>query len=82
MSAIINNVLKRKNDIMEKTLLYEKLNTEKISHDHRKEYAKLYDFFDKTFNENEIKVVQAIMYFGRDCYPAGSPEYGGSVEKI
>ena len=66
---------------MEKTLLYEKLNTEK-SYDYRKEYEKLYDFFDKTFNENESKVVQTIIYFGRDCYPAGSPEYGGSVGEI
>lgn len=80
MNDIIKNVLKRKQDILTKTMEYENLNTKNIEHDHAKEYSKLCNYFDKNFSDDEIMVVQSIMYFGRECFPDGDSEYDDNIE--
>ena len=82
MNTIISNVLARKQDIINNTMEYENLNKNHIPHDHVKEYVKLYNFFNDNFNDDEIMVVQSIMYFGRDCFPNGNPEYNGNIEEV
>lgn len=82
MDNIIKNVLERKQDILTKTMEYENLNIKNIEHDHEKEYLKLFNYFDKNFSDDEIMVVQSIMYFGRECFPDGDPEYDDNIEKI
>ncbi len=82
MNIIISNVLARKQDIIDNTMKYETLNIKHIPHDHAKESIKLYNFFNNNFNDDEIMVVQAIMYFGRDCFPNGNPECGGNAEEV
>lgn len=82
MNEIIRNVLARKNEILSKTMEYEKYNNSCVSTNNHKKYSQLYNFFDEYFNDDEIMVVQAIMYFGRDCFPDGEPECGGTVEEI
>ena len=81
MNIIINNVLLRKNDIINKTMEYQELNTNNIPHNHSQEFLRLCDFFDSNFNEDEIMVIQSIMYFGRECFPDGRPECEGNVEE-
>lgn len=81
MNNVIKNVLERKQDILNKTMEYENLNTENIQYDHAKECMKLYDFFDKNFSDDEIMVIQSIMYFGRECFSDGKPECDGSIEE-
>lgn len=81
MNDVIKNVLERKQDILNKTMEYEDLNTKIIEHNHTKEYMKLYNFFDENFSDDEIMVIQSIMYFGRECFPNGKPECDGSVEE-
>lgn len=82
MNDIIKKVLERKQDILTKTMEYENFNTKNIRHDYIKEYSKLCNYFNENFSDDEIMVVQSIMYFGRECFPDGDPEYDDNIEKV
>lgn len=87
----IIKVLERKDDIMSKTMEYENKNHDcpkdeiisfgNIDYDDLS-YSKLFDFFDKNFNDDEIMVIQSIMYFGRECFCNDNYNCGNSIEEI
>ena len=91
MNDAIIKVLERKDDIMSKTMEYENANlaSEKdginalgdIVEDDNS-YSKLFDFFDKNFNDDEIMVIQSIMYFGRECFCNDNYSCGNSIDEI
>ena len=78
MNDIINSVFEKKDAIISKTRYYQELNTKNAPHEHAKEYRKLCVFFDSNFSDDEIMVVQSIMYFGRECYTGSANDYPGS----
>lgn len=88
MNNAIIKVLERKDDIMSKTMEYENINHGEgiISLDNivddDKTYSKLFDFFDKNFNNDEIMVIQSIMYFGRECFCNDNYNCGNSIDEI
>lgn len=89
MNTAIVNVLERKNDIIRKTMEYENKNipsNEFISlkdiTDDNISYSELFNFFDKNFNDDEIMVIQSIMYFGRECYVHDNYICGKTIEDI
>ena len=82
MNEIIRKVLEKKQDILEVTMNFEYTNLSKIQCDYRAEFSKVYNFFDSNFSDDEIVVIQSIMYFGRECYPNGEAERDGTIEEI
>lgn len=91
MNNAIIKVLERKDDIMSKTMEYEKkshdctkdeITSGGIIVDDDKSYSKLFDFFDKNFSDDEIMVIQSIMYFGRECFCHNNYNCGNSIEEI
>ncbi len=93
MNAVIAKVLERKSDIISKTMKYENANNncikdEIISLDNVEDtdddnlYSELFDFFNGNFNDDEIMVIQSIMYFGRECYCHDNYNCGNSIDEI
>lgn len=82
MNNVIKSVLEKKQDIINITMNYENININNIPCNHTEEYKKVYNFFDRTFSDDEIMVIQSIMYFGRECFPYGEPECDGTIEEI
>lgn len=80
MKLIIDSVLSRKNSIITQTMAYQEIET--TDNNHHIERKKIYDFFNNNFNDNEIMVIQSIMYFGRDCSCQDMPKRDKSIENI
>ncbi len=62
MIDVIDSVFKKQGEIKKITAWYQ----ENHKTNHSENYRKLYDFFD-SFTDDEIMVLQSIMYFGREC---------------
>ena len=82
MNEIIKRVFLKKEEIIQKTMNYQNSSMNCDSGNHSKEYSMMYDYFDQHFGEDEIKVIQSIMYFGRECYTGSGSEYTGTKEEI
>lgn len=82
MNEVINRVFAKKDEIINKTMDYQQLNTNKIPHDYAKESSRLCDYFDKNFSNDEIMVIQSVMYFGRECYCGNKDEYNGNISDV
>lgn len=82
MVDIINKIFKQKDEIIYKTTEYQEYNINKKSNANIDEYEKIFDYFNKNYNEDEIKIIQSIMYFGRECFTGNGQEYKGNKYKI
>lgn len=82
MDEIIKRIFTNKNEIINRTKNYQQLNTNGIPHDHAKESTKLCEYFDENFSDDEIMVIQSIMYFGRECYCGNKGEYNGTIKDV
>jgi len=82
MNEAITRVFANKDEIISKTKRYQQLKTNNIQHDYVKERKKLCDYFDKKFSDDEIMVIQSIMYFGRECYCGYKDEYNGTINEV
>lgn len=82
MNESIERVFANKDEIINKTMNYQQINTSGTPHNHVKERVKLCDYFDKNFSDDEIMVIQSIMYFGRECFCHDNYNYGDSVDEI
>lgn len=82
MVDIINKIFKQKDEIIYITTEYQEYNINKKSNANIDEYEKIFDYFNKNYNEDEIKIIQSIMYFGRECFTGNGQEYKGNKYKI
>lgn len=82
MNEAITRVFANKDVIISKTKSYQQLHINKIPHDHAKESRNMCDYFDKNFCNDEIMVIQSIMYFGRECYCGNKDEYNGTISDV
>lgn len=82
MMDIINKVFNQKDEIINLTTQYQKYNVNKKSNVNLDEYEKMFEYFNKNFNEDEIKIIQSIMYFGRECFTGSGVEYKGNKYKV
>lgn len=82
MTDIINKVFNQKDEIINLTTQYQKYNINKKSNVNLDEYEKMFEYFNKNFNEDEIKIIQSIMYFGRECFTGSGVEYKGNKYKV
>ena len=78
MNIAIKSVLEKKNTILEETIRYMTV----PDNGNNAEYNRLYDFFDRTFNDDEIKVIITLMYAGREYYSQNLVYNGECVEEI
>lgn len=46
------------------------------------EYEKMFEYFNKNFDKDEIKIIQSIMYFGRECFTGSGVEHKGNKYKV
>lgn len=75
---IIENVFKRKDEIIKRTKEYQQSDVS----DYAVIRRNMYEYFDKNYNNDEIMVIQSIMYFGRECYSGFGDNYDGNVYKV
>lgn len=71
---IINEIFVKKDEIIDRTKKYQELYIS-VKDDQINGYSELYDYFNNNFNEEELMVIQSIMYFGRECYTKNEEEY-------
>lgn len=72
--SIINEILFKKDEIIDRTQKYQELCVS-AKDDQINGYNELYNYFNSNFNEEELMVIQSIMYFGRECYTGNEEEY-------
>lgn len=93
MNKVISRVIERKDVIISKTMEYENICNSCIKDEivslqsmgvieETNRYSELFDFFNENFNDDEIMVIQSIMYFGRECYCHDNYNCGNSVDEI
>lgn len=82
MNEIIKRVFSKKDEIINMTMNYQNASYNHDSNIHSKEYSKMCNYFEQNYNDEEIMVIQTIMYFGRECFTGSSDEYVGTKEEI
>lgn len=75
---IIDGVFEKKDKIISNAQMFQKINGNRSEDEFSKEYNKLYNFFYNNYNDEEIMVIESIMYFGRECYTGNGDEYKGN----
>lgn len=82
MNEIIQRVFLKKDEIINMTIDYQNTSRNADSDTYSKEYSRMCDYFAQNFNDDEIMVIQSIMYFGRECYTGSGDEYTGTKEEV
>lgn len=82
MKDIVDQVFTKRGEIINKTKQYQIVCTGNRSYNCEKEYKKIHEYFDQNFNQNEIMVIQSIMYFGRECYTGSGIDYKGNMYDV
>lgn len=82
MNEVLQRVFLKKDEIINMTMVYQNSSRNSDSDMHSKDFSKLHNYFDQHFNDDEIMVIQCIMYFGRECYTGSGDEYAGTKEEV
>lgn len=79
MIKILNAVLRNESRILQETSSYEQKVIQGMSTvQDRNELTRYFN----NFTEDEIMIIQSIMYLGRDCYPDNSQTSFSSIDKL